>query len=183
MMESILFDTSDSLVRVVVSVPILYLSVIAFIRISGKRTTSKMNGFDWIVTVAMGSLVSSGIILKGVHLAEVLLAIVMLIALQYVLTKVAGQSKMFATLVKSEPVLLLFDGRMLQDVMKQERVSEQEILAAVRGRGAGSMNAVMAVTLEADASLSILLRDAATDDNLSAFYAVRGWPCKHNTMR
>ena len=175
-MQSILFDSSDSLLRIVVSVPLLYFAVVAFIRISGKRTTSQMNSFDWIVTVAMGSIVASGIILKDTHIVEVLLSIALLIVLQYLIAKGVLKSTRLAVLVKSQPVLLFYDGELLPDAMKQERISEREIMAAIRGTGAGTKSAVMAVTLETDATLSVLLQEAATGTDMSAYQDVEGWP-------
>ena len=174
-MESFFFDTSDSLLRIVVSVPILYCAIIASIQFSGKRTSSKMNSFDWIVTVALGSLLSSGIMLKDVYLVEVLLAVGMLVALQHLLTKLTARYRTIAKIVKSEPVLLLRDGQMLTDAMCQERIGEEEIVAAIRASGAATLGAVMAVILETDATLSVLLHDASTGEGVSTLQDVRGW--------
>ena len=175
-MQSILFDTDDSLLRVVVSVPLIYFAVVAFIRLSGKRTTSKMNSFDWIVTVAIGSLVAAGVILENTHITETLVAIGMLIGLQYLLTLGIVNSKRFSGIIKNEPVLLFYDSQMLKEAMHHERISEQEILAAVRSSGASTIKAVMAITLESDATLSVLLHSEADDDDMSAFHDVKGWP-------
>ena len=177
MMQSIFFDTSDSLLRVVASVPLIYLAVIVFVRFSGKRATSKMNSFDWVVTVAIGSLVASGIILKDVHLVEVLLAMGMLFALQYALTLGVKKSQFISRIVKSEPVLLFYNSRMLPEAMKQERITEEEIMAAIRGKGVGAFSSVLAVTLESDATLSIMLRNASADIDMSVYRDVEGWPC------
>ena len=180
-MQSILFDTDDSLLRVVGSVPFIYLAVVAFIRLSGKRTTSKMNSFDWIVTVAIGSLVAAGVILEDTHIVEVLVAIAMLIGLQYLLTIGIVKSATFETIVKNGPVLLLYDSQMLKQAMDHERISEREILAAVRSSGASTIKAVRAIVLENDATLSVLLHADADDEDMSAFHDVKGWPGHRNT--
>lgn len=109
-MEQILFDNTDSLLRILVSVPVLYLAVIGFVRVSGKRSTSQMNNFDWIVTVAMGSLVGSGIILEDVKLVEVCFAISLLLGSQYIVTTGVVHFASLAELVKAKPTLLVFEG-------------------------------------------------------------------------
>ncbi len=157
-MENLLFISLDNLLRVALSVPLLYFAVIGFIRISGKRSTSQMNNFDWIVTVAMGSLVASGIVLKNVAVVEVWLAIFLLLALQYVVTKSIMHNDTLSDLVRAEPALLLHKGKFIRAAMEAERVSEKEICAAIRGSGIQDIDQVWAVTLETDATFSVLPR-------------------------
>lgn len=157
-MDDVLFISLDNLLRVALSVPLLYFAVIGFIRISGKRSTSQMNNFDWIVTVAMGSLVASGIVLKNVAVAEVWLAIVLLLALQYVVTRSIMHNETLSNLVRAEPTLLLHKGIFIRAAMEAERVSEKEIRAAIRGSGIQDIDQVWAVTLETDATFSVLRR-------------------------
>lgn len=155
---------SNSLLRIGASAPLLYLAVIAFIRLSGKRSTSQMNNFDWIVTVALGSLVGSGIILKDVGVLEAMLAIGILLGLQYLLTWSVIRSGVVADLVKSPPRLLVYQGEIIDSAMRRERVSERELMAAVRQRGLTSLARVTAVVLEADATLSVIAEADASGD-------------------
>ena len=134
-MDKLFFDGVEPLLRILVSVPLMYFAVIAFVRVSGKRTTSQMNGFDWIVTVAMGSLVASGIVSRSVPLADALFAIALLLALQYAVTRTVRRSEAFAALIKSEPRLLVRDGRFLPKALAAERLTEGEVMSTVRGRG------------------------------------------------
>jgi uncharacterized membrane protein YcaP (DUF421 family) len=72
--------------------------------------------------------------------------------------------------IKAEPALLLHDGKVLASMMAKERVTEDEILAAVRERGFGELADVGAVVLETDGSLSVLGRtrsDATTLSNVA----------------
>ena len=69
-MTEIFFDGWGGLLRILIAGPVIYLAIIVFIRFSGKRSTSQMNNFDWLVTVALGSLIASGIIVENVTVAE-----------------------------------------------------------------------------------------------------------------
>ncbi|GAB5412758.1 MAG: DUF421 domain-containing protein [Congregibacter sp.] len=175
-MEQILFDNTDSLLRILASVPVLYLAVIGFVRVSGKRSTSQMNNFDWIVTVAMGSLVGSGIILEDVKLVEVCFAISLLLGSQYIVTTGVVHFASLAELVKAKPTLLVFEGEFLRDAMACERVSEREVYAAIRAKGIRDVADVLAVTLETDATMSVLPHKAGKGSFAPAFDDVSGWP-------
>ncbi len=134
----------------------VYLVVIATIRIGGKRSTSKMNNFDWVVTVATGGLTASGILLKDVAVADAATGIVMLTGLQWMTTWLVLRSPMFCRLVKPSPTLLVDRGELLEANMRAVRVSEAEINAALRERGMSSLDEAQWVILETDATFSVV---------------------------
>ena len=82
-----------------------YTSLIVLLRISGKRTLSKMDALDLVVTVALGSTLSTALLTKDVALAESLLALALLCVLQYVVAFLPLRFRKFGSLVKAEPVL------------------------------------------------------------------------------
>ena len=84
--------------------------VLLLLRVSGKRTLTKMNAFDLVVTVALGSTLATVLLTKSVALAEGLTAFVLLIFLQFVLTWLSVRSRAVSRLVKSEPTLLVYQG-------------------------------------------------------------------------
>ncbi len=155
-METLFFDGSTDLLRTLITAPILYICVIVFVRISGKRSTSQMNNFDWVVTVAMGSLMASGILLKDISVLEASSAIGVLLLLQWILTFAMVRSSRVAKMVRAEPTLLYHDDRFLPTAMRHERVSEYEVLSAVRENGIVDLANVESVILEANATLSVL---------------------------
>lgn len=84
--------------------------MVLLLRVSGKRTLTKMNAFDLVVTVALGSTLATVLLTKSVALAEGLTAFVLLIFLQFVLTWLSVRSRAVSRLVKSEPTLLVYQG-------------------------------------------------------------------------
>lgn len=148
--------TLDSFIRIVTVGFLAYIGLIIFLRISGKRTLTKLNAFDLVVTVALGSTLATILLSKDVSLLEGLTAFALLIFMQYALTFMAVRWKGFSKFIKSEPKLLYLDGSFIESAMKKERINEVEILQAVRNQGTGSMEKVKAVVLETDGSLSII---------------------------
>lgn len=96
--------------------PVCFVRVL-LLRVSRKRTLSKMNAFDIVVTVALRSTLATVLLSKMVALAEGVLAFAVLILLPFVETWVSVRSPMVRRLVKNEPRLLLYDGRFLQEAM------------------------------------------------------------------
>lgn len=170
------FESWSELVRVLISAPILYLFVVLLIRVSGKRSTSQMNNFDWIVTVAMGSMVSSTILKEDIKLLEGVAAISTLILLQYCVTKGSLFSARLSKMVRSRPTLLVFNGQFLDTYLVTERIARSEILSAIREAGL-HLDQVAAVVLENDAKLSVI--PAADQADESVLKTLEGINNKH----
>ncbi len=151
-----LFASGASLVRVLVVGVLSYAGLILLLRAAGKRMLSKMNAFDFIVTVALGSVLASTLMTKSVTLADGLLGFAVLIGLQFALTWLSVRSPFVSHLIKAEPSLLFHKGEFLRDAMRRERVVETEILAAVRSQGIAALSSVEAVVLETDGSFTVL---------------------------
>ena len=150
------FDSWSDLVRVVVVGSIAYAALVIFLRATGKRTLSKLNAFDLIVTVALGSTLATILLNKDVSLAEGLVAFLLLIGLQYGITWLSVRSGRFRGLIKAEPTLLLYRGRYLHDAMRRQRVTPEEVMAALRAEGIPRVEAAGAVVLETDGSISVI---------------------------
>jgi uncharacterized membrane protein YcaP (DUF421 family) len=130
------FDSWAGLLRVLVVGTLAYAALVVLLRVTGKRTLSKMNAFDLIVTVALGSTLATVLLSKDVALAEGVLAFALLVLLQLAITWLSVRSERFQALVKAEPRLLLHQGRLLPEPLRRERVTGEEIRAAVRSQGA-----------------------------------------------
>jgi uncharacterized membrane protein YcaP (DUF421 family) len=148
------FDSLYDLQRIAVVGLLAYVALVAMLRFMGKRALSKMNAFDLIVTVALGSTLSAAILDNQVSLVEYALALALLCGLQYVVTFTAVRSRRFANLVTSEPSLLFFEGRFLAEALRRERVTEDETLAAMRSQGVCDLDSVKAVVLETPTAVS-----------------------------
>src|SRR5512147_637578 len=116
------FDSWAGLGRVAVVGLLAYAALVLLLRISGKRTLTKMNAFDFVVTVALGSTLATVLLSKDVVLAEGLLALLLLCGLQFIVAYLSVRSRRVESMVKSEPTLLLYRGRFLDDAMRRERI-------------------------------------------------------------
>jgi uncharacterized membrane protein YcaP (DUF421 family) len=151
-----LFNGWGSLARTAVVGVLAYLGMVFLLRVSGRRTLSKMNAFDLIVTVALGSTLATVLLTKSVALAEGIMAFALLIGLQYVITWSSVRVRWVRQLVTGEPALLFYRGAFLRQALRSARVTEDEVRASIRSAGLLAMQEVEAVVLETDGSFSVV---------------------------
>lgn len=150
-----------------------YIGIIILLRISGKRTLSKWNSFDFVVTIAFGTILGSTMLSSKTSLAQGLVGFALLVALQAGITWIAARFAIVQKLIKAEPALLLYQGKIRTKMLKKERVAEGELLAALRSSGIASIGDAAAVILETDGSFSVLKEIGGDSD--STLKDVRGY--------
>src|SRR5690606_29103979 len=146
------FDSWENLLRVGLFGLLAYVGVILMLRLTGKRSLAKMNAFDLVVTVALGSVLSTILLSKDVALAEGFMAMATLLGLQFLVSWTIFRSKTINKLVNSDPKMLFYREEFLESALKTERVTQAEVLASIRQQGLKSLSEAEAVILETDGS-------------------------------
>ncbi len=154
--QNMLFQGWPGIARTLFVGTLAYVTLVLFLRISGKRTLSKLNAFDLVVTVALGSTLSAILLQESIALSEGATGLGLLILLQYLVTFASVRSNSVAKLIRSEPTLLVRSGSFCHDAMMRQRITEDEIMSAVRSNGSQGLDEVEAVVLESDGTLSII---------------------------
>ena len=162
-MDMVFFDNIDKLGRIVLTTVMVYVLIVLVTKVSGKRSTSQLNNFDWIVTVMIGSLGASTILLKDIPFVEGVSSILVLYLLQFLVTKYASISPQFSSFILSEPRIVFYQGQFLPDAMRAERLTRQEIECAMRSEGVHRFDDVEAIVFESDAKLTIIPKPSPTD--------------------
>ncbi|MEX2529323.1 MAG: YetF domain-containing protein [Gemmatimonadota bacterium] len=158
------FQGWEGIVRTLVVGTLAYLCLVCFLLISGKRTLAKLNAFDLVVTVALGSTVSIILLQQGLPLAEGITALALLIGLQYLVTATSVRWEAFARSVRRAPSLLVRNGEYCRDTLRRERVTEREVLSAVRASGVSGIEDAAAVFLESDGTMSVIKDDGGSQE-------------------
>jgi uncharacterized membrane protein YcaP (DUF421 family) len=104
------FSGFESIWRTVIVGLCAYVCLVAVLRITGKRALSKMNGFDLVVTVALGSRLATILVSKSLALAEGVAAFLLLAGAQLAVRWTSLGSRSFRRWIKAEPRALLWDG-------------------------------------------------------------------------
>lgn len=173
-MENIFFDNWQSIWRTLIITILAYVGMIILLRVSGKRTLSKMNAFDFVVTVALGSTLATVSLSKDVALADGILAFFVLIFLQYSITWLSVRVKLIKKMVTSQPSLLLYKGKILEGNLIHERITIEEINVAARKKGISNYNDIEVVVLETTGDLTVI--PSLTSDKAETMKAVKNYP-------
>jgi len=165
------FHSWASLGRVVLASAIVFAIVVAMLRFAGQRALAKMSGFDIVFTVTLGSVVATGAISRDVPVVNAIAALATFLVLQEVIRFFQSRSLGIHHAVREQPDVLLWDGNLLEDRLRETNISADEVRAAVRKAGLRSLSEARAVVLENDGDWSVIAkRDGPSDE--SAFYGL-----------
>jgi len=158
----------EPLIRVVVIGSLAYFSLVILLRVSGKRTLAQLNAFDFVITITIGSAFGRLITAKDVSLAESVTAFFTLIFLQHLVSWLTVRSPAFNDLVTADPSLLYFRGQFLRKAMKEQRVTQSQLLAVVRENRIGSLEHVEAIVMESAGTIAIVKKEASEASSISS---------------
>lgn len=156
------FSTWSDLARVLLVGSAAYGTLVLILRTSGKRTLAKLNAFDLVVTVALGSTLASIFLDEKVTWAQGATALATLALLQFLVAAlsswVGGRN-----VVTASPSLLVHDGALLRPALRAQRVTEAEVWQAIRSSGVGDISMVAAAVFETDGTISVVTQQRAGD--------------------
>jgi len=160
-MKEIFFKDWSSIGNVALATVLAFITLFLFVRISGKRTLAKLNAFDFVVTVALGSTLSY-MMLNLVPLLEGAVVLMLIIFMQYLFAWIARSSTKVERLVNAVPQLLFYEGSFIEDAMKREALTEEEVYATVRHAGIDHVEHVKAVVMELNGQISVIRKTSGS---------------------
>ena len=138
---------------------------VLLVRIVGLRSFSKMTAFDFVATVASGSLIAqAGTRTRLDEYLQALAAIAGVFLIQWALAKARQKSALVANVLTNEPVLLMDRGEFLPRAMLETRVSRSDLLEKLRSAGVSDLADVRAVVLETTGDVSVIRGGAVADE-------------------
>lgn len=152
------FGVSWSDVALVVATTLLmYVSVVVGLRVAGRRTVSQMSAFDFVVTIAIGSLVAGTSLGSPPAYGRGLAALVTLLVAQQMVAVFRQRFPVTRRLLDFSPQVLYSDGKMsLRHNPLTAQITEPELYSKLRRHGITSMSQVKLVILEPDGRVSVL---------------------------
>lgn len=145
----------------------VYAALIALVRLNGLRSFSKMSSHDFAITVAIGSVIASTVVAPSPSLGNGVVALVALFVAQRALSSLRRHVE--RSPVDNRPLLLMRDGRILDDNLARAQVTHADLMAKLREANVMRMSEVRAVVMEATGDVSVLHgRREAFDEALIA---------------
>ncbi|MGB3738231.1 MAG: YetF domain-containing protein [Pontixanthobacter sp.] len=157
----------DAILRGLVLGSAALLWVVMLVRVNGLRSLSKMTNFDFVMTVAMGSLVAGASqATEWDDVAQVGAAMAALFIFQNLTARIRKSSDVAEEIMQNNPILLMKDGEICHAALKDTRVAESDLIAKLREANALDMSKVRAVVLETTGDVSVLHGDDKVDERL-----------------
>lgn len=134
----------------------MYTAVILLTRLAGVRSFSKMSGFDFAVTVAIGSVLGSVILAKDPPIANGIAALVFLFALQIGMAVLRCRFPGLQLLADNKPRLVMIGGEIQHDQLRKAKMTENDLWGKLREANALNFSQVLAVIAETTGDVSVL---------------------------
>ena len=155
------------IVYILLRAAIAVSAVVLLTRINGLRSFSKMSGFDFAITVAIGSVLASTVMAStprdfwsnvGVLAAFFLV--------QRGIAELRARNDRVETLIDNDPLLLMRNGEFLEGNLLKAQVSKADVIGKLREANALRLSEVRAVVLEDTGDISVLHGDVDIDDEI-----------------
>jgi uncharacterized membrane protein YcaP (DUF421 family) len=141
--------------------------ILLLVRIVGLRSFSKMTAFDFVATIATGSLLATAATSTSWGgFSQASIAVVALMAIQAMLASLRKASPSVRRTLGNTPVLLMRDGEFLDDALRRTRVAREDVMAKIRAANVLDVCNVRAVVLENTGDISILHGRTLNEDLL-----------------
>lgn len=145
-------DVLDILLRAIACIA----AIILLTRLHGLRSFSKMSGFDFAITVSIGSVLAGAVTTSGTKLWVFIGAFAALFVVQIVISQLRVRVQAMRAAVDNPPILVMENGRMIAENMKRVGMTESDLWAKLREANAYNLDYVRAVVMETTGDVSVL---------------------------
>jgi len=140
--------------EVVVRAAVIYFFLWGITRVIGKRELGQMSAFELVLLVTMGDLIQQGVTQEDYSVTGAMLAVGTFALLLVLFSWISWRWKASRPVLEGLPVVVVKDGVMLASMMRYERLSDTELLEAVREQGIDDLATVSIGVLEPNGKFS-----------------------------
>src|SRR5690606_28774536 len=156
----------ESIIRTTVITILAYIALIFLLRGFGKRTLSKMNAFDFIVTIALGSCLASVALNKNVVLLDGILAFFLLIFMQFSISWLSVMTKFVKNFDTRKASMLRYKGEIIEKELKKQRITLEDLHMAVRKKGHTDLKNIDVIVIEATGEITVISEAGEKEEGL-----------------
>lgn len=135
---------------------IIYILLSFSLRIMGKRQLGEMDVVELVSTLLISELASIPIDDPDIPLLNAIIPILLILSAEVILSTVKNKSEKLKESLEGKPLYIIYKGRLLQDALRENRISVNELLSEMRSQGIGDISEVNYAILEQNGSLSLL---------------------------
>ncbi len=136
---------------------IVYLFLVIALRLTGKRELGQLSPVDLVLLLLLSNAVQNAMVGSDSSLTGGLVAASTLLLLNTVLTFLRMRSPTFNRLVDDQPTQLVHNGVLLTDNLRNQHISADDVLQALREHGVDQISQCLSAVLEVDGSISVIV--------------------------
>lgn len=140
---------------------VIYVAVLAFLRLAGKRQIGELTPGDLVVLLLLSETLQGALVAGNNSLLGGLIAAATLLSANRAVAALAARSWPVERILEGEPTILIYRGRYLEERMREVPVSRAELDRQLREQGVFDIGSVDLAILEADGQLSVRRREEA----------------------
>lgn len=141
---------------IVLRAAVAYVFIIFLLRIIGRRELSTLAPSDLVLLVVMGDLVQNGVTQSDQSVTGVFLALSTFALLTVVVSVVTYKSRRAQTLVEGAPLIIVQDGKPVEENLRSERLNIDDVAEEARGQGIERLDEVKWCVLETSGTMSFI---------------------------
>ena len=145
-----------ALAIVVLRTAVVYVALLAGLRLAGKRELGQMTTFDLVVVLVIANAVQNAMVGDNTSLTAGLVAAGTLLIVNNIVGRLELRSRWLREQIRGEPSLLVHDGKLVRENLRREAVDEAEVMQALREHGVEDLGAVKMAVLEVDGTISVI---------------------------
>ena len=152
---------------------VVYLFLIAGLRLLGKRELGQMNTFDLVLIVVLGNSVQNAMMNNDNSLGGGLIAATTLLIVNRLFNILLHRSKRVERAMVGQPMLILNEGIPIEQRMRREGITRDQLMTALREHGLTRLDQARMCVLEVDGSISVVPMDTESLKTRRHFKAIR----------
>ena len=147
--------------EVIIRTSVVYCFVLGGLRITGKREVGQMTPFDLTLLLLLANAVQNAMVGSNDSLSCGIVAAFTLLVLNRLVSKAAARNRQLNRIIKGTPTILINRGHIIKENLQNEGLTIDELHAAIREHGIGTVENVRLAVLEVDGSISVIENDKA----------------------
>lgn len=151
-----MWDLTVDWTEIIIRSAVIFIFLFVLFRFLGKKHISKLTPFDFILLLIMSECVQNALVKDDKSVSAALISISTLVSLNVLLNKITFKSKKAEELIDGIPKVLIKDGHLYKELMRQETITDKELHEALRIGGVLDIKDVYLAMLETNGSISVI---------------------------
>ena len=137
---------------------IMYILLSAFMKIMGKRAIGELDVFELVTSLLISELAAIPIGDPDIPLFNAIIPILVIVSVEIIIATIKNKSEKLKRIIEGKPTFVIYKGMLIQNALKDNRISMNEFLSEMRSQGIGTIDDVEYGIIEQNGSLSFIKR-------------------------